>query len=104
MDYLLLVLVLLVVLIPPLMMQRRQRRQIEAIHTMQENLRIGDRVITTAGLHGTVAALEEGTVELHVAEGVVMTFDKFAVVRKVEQEAGTESSPSSPAETDTTEG
>lgn len=59
----------------------RQRRKIqEQQRTLQESLTPGIAVMTTAGLHGTVAALGEGTVDLEVAPGVVVTFARQAIL------------------------
>jgi preprotein translocase subunit YajC len=47
---------------------------------MQESLTIGTPVMTTSGLHGTVAALGEKTVDLEIAPGVVVTFARPAIL------------------------
>jgi preprotein translocase subunit YajC len=59
----------------------RQRKKLqEQQRTLQESLTPGTPVMTTAGLHGTVAALGEGTVDLEIAPGVVVTFARQAVL------------------------
>ena len=59
----------------------RQRKKIqEQQRALQESLTPGTPVMTTAGLHGTVAALGEGTVDLEIAPGVVVTFARQAVL------------------------
>jgi preprotein translocase subunit YajC len=59
----------------------RQRKKIqEKQQALQESLTPGTPVMTTAGLHGTVAALGEGTVDLEIAPGVVVTFARQAVL------------------------
>jgi len=74
----LLVLLTFVVLI---VLPARQRKKIqEKQRAMQESLVPGTPVMTTAGLHGTVAALGEGTVDLQVAPGVVVTFARQAIL------------------------
>lgn len=80
-----LVLILVIVTIPSFLIQRKQRRQMEAIRALQENLIIGDRVVTTAGLHATVRAIADSTVELETSDGVVSTWEKFAIVRNLTQ-------------------
>ena len=68
----------------------RQRKKVqEKQRALQESLTPGTPVMTTAGLHGTVAALGEGTVDLEIAPGVVVTFARQAVleVRKPAVEA-----------------
>ena len=59
----------------------RQRKKVqEQQRVLQESLTPGTPVMTTAGLHGTVAALGEGTVDLEIAPGVVVTFARQAVL------------------------
>ncbi len=59
----------------------RQRKKIqEQQRALQESLTIGTPVMTTAGLHGTVAALGEGTVDLEIAPGVLVTFARQAIL------------------------
>lgn len=56
----------------------RRRRQREHI-AMQDSLDVGDEVITAGGLHGHIHSLGNGTVELEIAAGVVVTIDRRAV-------------------------
>jgi len=59
----------------------RQRKRIQAqTQAMQESLTIGTPVMTTSGMHGTVAALDEKTVDLQIAPGVVVTFARPAIM------------------------
>jgi len=69
-------------LIRPQQRQRRQREQ------MLASLKKGDRVVTTSGLHGTITALNEHTVVLRVADQVKLEFDRSAIGRVVEPQAG----------------
>lgn len=89
MDYsiILFILVLAVVMIPSLIIQRKQNRRMNEIRQLQENLVIGDKVITTAGLHATVHSISESTVELETSPGVISTWEKFAVVQKLTPDA-----------------
>ncbi len=59
----------------------RQRKRMQAqAQAMQESLTIGTPVMTTSGLHGTVAALADTTVDLEIAPGVVVTFARPAIM------------------------
>ncbi|HEY0127219.1 MAG TPA: preprotein translocase subunit YajC [Blastococcus sp.] len=59
----------------------RQRKRMQAqAQAMQESLTIGTPVMTTSGMHATVAALDEKTVDLQVAPGVVVTFARPAIM------------------------
>jgi Holliday junction DNA helicase RuvB len=57
----------------------RQRKRIQAkAQALQESLDIGTPVMTTSGVHGTVAAIGDTTVDLEIAPGVVVTFARPA--------------------------
>jgi preprotein translocase subunit YajC len=59
----------------------RQRKRMQAqAQTLQESLSIGTPVMTTSGLHATVAGLAEKTVDLEIAPGVVATFARPAIM------------------------
>lgn len=75
----LIVLVLAFVLLVVVPARQRRRAQ-EQQRALQESLTPGTPVMTTAGLHGTVAGLGEGTVDLEIAPGVVVTFARQAVL------------------------
>src|SRR3954468_17512942 len=75
----------------------RQRKKMAAkAQELQNSLTPGTRVMTTAGIHGTVSGLGEGTVDVEVAPGVRMTFERRAIMQVVQ--------PTPAAETDTTLG
>jgi preprotein translocase subunit YajC len=74
-----LILGLLAVLLFVLPARQRKRMQAQT-QAMQESLTIGTPVMTTSGMHGTVAALDERTVDLEVAPGVVVTFARPAIM------------------------
>ena len=74
-----LILLALAVLLFVLPARQRKRMQAQA-QAMQESLTIGTPVMTTSGLHGTVAGLGEKTVDLEVAPGVVVTFVRQAIL------------------------
>jgi len=57
--------------------QKRMRQQME----LMKNLRVGDEVMTSSGIYGTVSEVEEDTVLLEVAEDVHIRIAKNAVVK-----------------------
>ncbi len=62
-------------------MPARQRKRMQAqAKALQESLTIGTPVMTTSGIHGTVAGLAERTVDLEIAPGVVVTFARPAIM------------------------
>jgi len=64
---------------------RPQTKQARAHQQMVAGLKKGDQVVTAAGLHGRVAAVEEGLVHLEVAKGVKVRVDKDKVSRSVNE-------------------
>ena len=59
----------------------RQRKTMQArAQALQESLTVGSPVMTTAGMHATVARLGDTTVDLELAPGVVVTFARPAIL------------------------
>ena len=59
----------------------RQRKKMQAqAQALQESLTVGTPVMTTSGLHGSIAGLGEKTVDIEIAPGVVVTFVRAAVL------------------------
>lgn len=46
---------------------------------MLENLKKGDKVITTGGIYGVITKVDKNTVNIKVAENVIIKFDKNAI-------------------------
>ncbi|WP_313675492.1 preprotein translocase subunit YajC [Mycolicibacterium sp.] len=63
---------------------RRQRKLVQATIDLQESLQVGERVITTSGLQGTIAAIADDSVDLEIAPGVVTRWIKLAIRDRVE--------------------
>lgn len=61
-------------------MIRPQSKQQKKINAFRQALTVGQDVVTTGGVHGTVKAIGEGTVTLKVATGVEIVFDKTAIM------------------------
>ncbi|MBA3338199.1 MAG: preprotein translocase subunit YajC [Geodermatophilaceae bacterium] len=69
-------------------MQTRQRKKLLARQNeLQASLSVGAPVMLTCGLHGDVAGLDEKTVDVEIAPGVIATFARAAVL----EVCGTES-------------
>ena len=58
---------------------RKQRRQVSEAKKLQDSVTPGARVMTTSGLHGTVSAVADDTIELEIAPGVRTTWVRAAV-------------------------
>ena len=61
-----------VILLP---MKRRQKK----VEAFLSGLKVGDKVVTTGGLYGSVARLEEQTVHLQIAQNVRVEVSRAAV-------------------------
>ena len=65
---------------------RPQRARARALAEVRAGITVGSRVLTTAGIHATVTAVEGDDVLLEIAPGVVVRFVAAAVVRLVPDE------------------
>lgn len=65
-----------------LMIRPQQKRQKEHQQILA-SLKVGDKVVTTAGLYGKIDKLDEKTVVLQV-ENAKLTFDRASIVSKVD--------------------
>jgi preprotein translocase subunit YajC len=61
------------------MIIRPQQKRGKEREKMLSNMQKGDKVITSGGLHGTIAGIDEKTVLLQVSENVKMKFEKSAI-------------------------
>ena len=55
------------------------KRQKE-LKKFREELKKGDKVITTSGIHGKVAEIKEDYISVEIATGVVVKMDKSVIV------------------------
>lgn len=55
------------------------RKRQKALQHMIDNIQKGDKVVTSGGLHGEVAALLEGAVMLKVADNLKVKVSKSAI-------------------------
>ena len=58
---------------------RPQRQQQKKIKEMLANLKKNDEVVTTSGIHGSVAIVKEKTVVVRVDEGCRIEFDRESI-------------------------
>jgi len=58
---------------------KKQKRAAAATKQMHDSLVPGARVMTTSGLHGTVTAVADDTIELEIAPGLRTTWVRAAV-------------------------
>ncbi len=55
--------------------QRQRKEQMARVAALQS----GDKVVTSAGIHGIVHNVKDHTVVVKVAEGTMIEFDKMAI-------------------------
>jgi preprotein translocase subunit YajC len=65
---------------------RPQRQQQKKIKEMLENLKKNDEIVTTSGIHGTVAIVKEKTVVVRVDEGCRLEFDRESIAAVINAE------------------
>lgn len=84
-----LVLLLLVLVAFFVLVVRPQRVRLREAQRVRASLAVGQRVMTTAGLHGTLRAIDDAddTVLLEVAPGVQVRWAAAAVARVLEPAA-----------------
>jgi preprotein translocase subunit YajC len=63
----------LVILLP---MRRRQKK----VQEFLDGLKVGDRVVTSGGLYGSIAKLGEKSIQLQIADKVRVDVSKAAIV------------------------
>ena len=80
---------ILVLLFPFLLLYvlliRPQQRRLREAQQMAASLQPEDEVITAGGIHGTVTAVDEGTVWLEIAPGVIVRVLKGAIAQRVSE-------------------
>jgi preprotein translocase subunit YajC len=61
---------------------RPQRRQTANRLALIAALEVGDEVITAGGIYGTVRSIDEDTLEIEIADGVVLRLAREAIARR----------------------
>lgn len=74
---------LMLVLVFWLLAVRPAKRRQQAHRTLIDSVTVGQQVVMASGLHGTITALTSEEVHVEVAAGVVVTFDRGAILRTV---------------------
>ncbi len=72
-------LLLIVVVFYFLLILPAQRRQ-KKVAQMQQALKSGDKIVTSGGIYGVVAGVEDDTIQLRVADQVKLRIARSAVV------------------------
>ncbi|HZB65942.1 MAG TPA: preprotein translocase subunit YajC [Ornithinibacter sp.] len=75
-GYLLILLLPFLLLVFIIVSQRRRAQQIQAL---QGSLGVGEEIVTTSGLYGTIVELDAAVVTLDAGNGTTLRFDRRAV-------------------------
>ena len=60
-------------------MIRPQVKKQKSERKFREQIKKGDKVVSTGGIHGKVSSVSEGTVLLDVGEGIKLKIEKSAI-------------------------
>lgn len=64
-----------------------KQREVKKTDEMRKALKKGDKVLTTAGIIGIVAHVEDHTVSLKTGDNVRLDFEKAAVIKLITPDA-----------------
>jgi preprotein translocase subunit YajC len=67
-----------------LVVLRPARRSQKETSSLQRNLAVGDDVVLSAGIFGTIRELDEARVKLEIAPGIVIEVARQVVVRRTD--------------------
>jgi len=62
---------------------RPQRRQVAARQALIESIVVGDEIVTSGGILGTVRSVDDDLVDLEIATGVVIKVARGAIAQRV---------------------
>ena len=71
----------------------KQRKAMKELKEMQASLAVGDQVLTTSGLHGTVASIGEESLVLEISPGVRTQWDRRVIREKLDRAVAPGSDP-----------
>ena len=71
-----------------MLIMRPQQKKQKQLAEMLRNLQKGDKVVTQAGIYGTIAQIDEKIILLQVADKVQFKIGRWSVADKVTEEIG----------------
>ncbi len=71
-----------IILIMYFMMIRPQQKRAKQHQAMLDSIHKGDKIITTAGIHGTVTDIDGNTFVIQIADNVKISIEKQAIASK----------------------
>ncbi len=70
--------ILMFVMMYFIIIRPQQKKQKEA-EALQKGAKVGDRIVTIGGVHGTITGVNDKTVIVRIADNVKVEFDKTAI-------------------------
>ncbi len=55
------------------------KKKQKAFAELMQNLKTGDKVVTTSGMHGVITGIQDKTLKIRIANNVVVDMDKSAI-------------------------
>lgn len=77
--------IVLIVVIFYFLLIRPQQKRAKQHKALLDGLKSGDQVVTIGGLRGTVAAIDQDTVVIRVADNVKLTFNRSAIAGLIKE-------------------
>jgi len=78
-GYSMIIMMVVIFAIMYFLMIRPQQKKQKEIQKMREALKVGDKVITSGGVHGKIKDIEDAAFLIEIAEGVRVKVDKASV-------------------------
>ena len=85
-----------------LLVIRPQSRRQRELAAMQSALEVGDQVMLTSGIHGTLREMGDDTVSVEIAPGVVVTVARGAIGKMLDAGRGQTKPTEQPEQTEET--
>jgi preprotein translocase subunit YajC len=66
-----------------LLVVRPQRRQVTAHRALVASLEVGDEIISSGGIYGTIRSMDDNALEVEIADGIVVRVARTAVASRL---------------------
>src|SRR5438445_8453396 len=70
-----------------LLLIRPQQQRVRRQRMLVSSLEVGDKIVTIGGMVGEIVSLGDETADVRIADGVIVTFLRPAINRKMEEPA-----------------
>jgi preprotein translocase subunit YajC len=76
-----------------LLMWRPQQRRMAAVRQLQSEIRVGDEVLTTSGIYGTIVRVGDSDADLEIAPNTIIHVARGAIGQRLAAESSLEPEP-----------